>query len=112
MIDYHEAIKEMHKGNVVKYVGTVNGNVMTNRGMSFCMQRGVIFVYEGRVVPKSSGNMVYDPDFRYQLTGEVIDPRGWPDKPKKYPEIKPIEKQDRKDIKSKLGYSRIGLGNV
>lgn len=112
MIDYHEAIREMHKGNVVKYVGTVNGNVMTNRGMSFCMQRGVIFVYEGRVVPKSSGNMVYDPDFRYQLTGEVIDPRGWPDKPKKYPEIKPIEKQDRKDIKSKLGYSRIGLGNV
>ena len=101
MIDYHEAIREMHKGRVVKYLGTVNGNVMTNRGMSFCMQRGVIFVYEGRVVPKSSGNMVYDPDFRYELTGEVVDPRGWPNKPKKCPEIKVM-----------TGYSRIGLGNV
>ena len=101
MIDYHEAVREMHKGNVVKYVGTVNGNVFTNGGWSFCMQRGVIFVYNGRVVPKSSGNMVYDPDFRYELTGEVIDPRGWPDKPKKYPEIKVM-----------TGYSRIGLGNV
>jgi hypothetical protein len=27
----------MHKGNVVKYVGTVNGNAMTDRGASFCM---------------------------------------------------------------------------
>ena len=27
MIDYHEAIREMHKGRVVKYLGTVNGNV-------------------------------------------------------------------------------------
>lgn len=101
MIDYYEALKEMHKGNVVKYVGTVNGNVFTNDGWSFCMQRGAIFVYNGRVVPKSCGNMIYDPDFRYELTGEVIDPRGWPNKPKKYPVIKPM-----------TGYSRIGLNNV
>ena len=45
--------------------------------------------------------MVYDPDFRYELTGETVDPRSW----------KP-EKKDRKEIKSKLGYSRIGLRNV
>ena len=102
MIDYHEAIKEMHQGNVVKYVGTVNGNVMTDKGWSFCMQRGVIFVYkDAKVIPKSNGNMVYDPDFRYELTGEKVDPRGWPNKPKKYPEIKVM-----------TGYSRIGLGNV
>ena len=101
MIDFHEAIKEMHKGNVVRYVGTVNGNVMTDTGWSFCMQRGVVFVYDIGVVPKSSGNMVYDPDFRYVLTGETVDPRGWPNKPRKYPEIKPM-----------TGYSRIGLNNV
>ena len=113
MIDYHEAVREMHKGNVVKYVGTVNGNVMTDKGWSFCMQRGAIFVYkDGNVVPKSSGNMVYDPDFRYELTGETVDPRGWPNKPRKYPEIRPVDKEGRKEIKSKLGYSRIGLGNV
>ena len=35
MIDYHEALREMHKGNVVKYVGTVNGNVMSDRGACF-----------------------------------------------------------------------------
>lgn len=101
-LDFHEAIREMHKGNVVQYIGTVNGNVWTDRGWSFCMQRGVIFVYrDGRVTPKSSGNMVYDPDFRYELTGETVDPRGWPNKPKKYPEIKVM-----------TGYSRIGLNNV
>jgi hypothetical protein len=101
MIDYHEAIKEMHKGHVVQYIGTVNGPVW-RKGSSFCMQRGCIFVYEnGRVIPKSYGHMVYDPDFRYELTGEVVDPRGWPNKPKKHPEIKVM-----------TGYSRIGLNNV
>lgn len=30
MIDYYEALREMHKRNVVKYGGTVNGNVMTD----------------------------------------------------------------------------------
>lgn len=112
MIDYHEAIREMHKGNVVKYVGTANGNVWTNKGLSFCMQRGVVFLFNGQVVPKSSGNMVYDPDFRYELTGETVDPRGWPNKPRKYPEIRQVDKESRKEIKSKLGYSRVGLGNT
>jgi hypothetical protein len=46
--------------------------------------------------------MVYDPDFRYELTGETVDPRAW----------KPEKKTDRKEIKSKLGYSRIGRNNV
>ena len=31
-IDYHEAIVQMRKGHVVKYIGTVNGNVWTDRG--------------------------------------------------------------------------------
>jgi hypothetical protein len=101
-MNWHEAIDEMHKGNVVKYIGTVNGNVWTERGTSFCMQRGCVFVYrDGKVIPKSYGHMVYDPDFRYELTGETVDPREWPNKPKKYPEIKVM-----------TGYSRIGLGNV
>ena len=102
MIDYHEAIREMHKGHVVQYVGTVNGPVYTDRGKCFAMQRGVICLYENdQVVPRSEGNMVYDPDFRYELTGQTVEPRGWPNKPKKYPEIKPM-----------TGYSRIGLNNV
>lgn len=36
MIDYHEALREMNKGNVVKYVGTVNGNDRSNQR---CVQR-------------------------------------------------------------------------
>jgi hypothetical protein len=109
MIDYHEAVREMHKGNVVKYVGTVNGNVMTDKGWSWCMQRGCIFAYkDGKVVPKSAGNMVYDPDFRYVLTGETVDPRGWPIKPRNYPKVKVLDKETI----SKLSYSRIGRNNV
>ncbi len=101
MIDYHEAVKQMHLGNVVKYIGTVNGNVMTDKGWSFCMCRGVIFRYrDGKPAYRSDGAMVYDPDFRYELTGETVDPRAW----------KPEKK--KREIKSMLGYSRIGLGNV
>lgn len=100
MIDYHEAIRQMHLGNVVKYIGTINGFVWTDDGSSFCMCRGCIFVFEnGAIKWKKMGYMVYDPDFRYELTGETVDPRAW-------------ENTDRKEIKSKLGYSRIGLGNV
>ena len=95
MIDYHEAVRKMHKGNVVKYVGTVNGNVMTDRGWSWCMCRGCIFPYNGEPIWKLSGHMIYDPDFRYVLTGETVDTRAW----------KPEKNKDRKDIKSKLGYS-------
>ena len=50
MIDYHEALKEMHLGRVVKYVGTVNGNVMTDNGASFCMCRGCIFLFDEGVI--------------------------------------------------------------
>jgi len=97
--DYHEAIRQMHEGNVVQYAGTVNGQVW-KRGLKFCMQRGCIFVYDHGVIPyKSIGSMVYDPDFRYILTNETVDPRGWVNNPKD-------------EIKSALGYSRIGLGNV
>lgn len=102
MIDYATALVEMHKGNVVKYIGTVNGNVMSNNGAEFCMCRGCIFLYDGEIKWNKLGYMVYDPDFRYELTGEKVDPRAW----------KPEKKADRRDIKSKLGYSRIGLGNV
>ena len=95
MMDYHEAIKQMHQGKVVRYIGTINGPVW-NKGLSFCMQRGVIFVYNpDHIDHKTCGHMVYDPDFRYELTGETVEPRGWP---KKEREVK--------------GYSRIGLNNV
>ncbi len=109
MIDYHEAIKQMHKGNVVKYIGTVNGNVWTDKGWSFCMCRGTIFAYrDGNAEYKSEGRMVYDPDFRYELTGETVDPRYWPG-PKKLP--KPPKVLDKETV-AKLGYSRIGRNNV
>lgn len=100
MIDYHEAIRQMHLGNVVKYIGTVNGNVMTDKGSSFCMCRGVVFAYQKGIIQWDRiGQMVYDPDFRYELTGETVDPRAW--KTRVYPEIKVM-----------TGYSRIGLNNV
>ena len=103
MIDYHEAIREMHKGRVVKYLGTVNGNVWSDNGASFCMCRGCIFRFDaGEIKWNKLGHMVYDPDFRYVLTGETVDPRAW----------KPEKNKDRKEIKSKLGYSRVGLDNV
>ncbi len=98
MIDYHQAILEMAKGNVVQYIGTINGPVWT-RGSSFCMQRGVIFRYDPlRISYKTCGHMVYDPDFRYEPTGEKVDPRGWPIHPE--------------SNKPTSGYARIGAGNV
>jgi len=109
MIDYHEAIREMHQGRVVKYVGTVNGNVMTDRGASFCMCRGVLFRYrDGLPEYRSDGAMVYDPDFRYELTGETVDTRAWPVKPHV---VKPPKVLDN-DTVAALGYSRIGRNNV
>ena len=100
MIDYHEAIRQMSQGKVVKYLGTVNGDVYTDKGISFCMQRGVIFVYNPeRISYKTCGYMVYDPDFRYELTGETVDPRGWPTHPDS-------------TNKPSTGYSRIGLNNI
>lgn len=81
MVDFHEAVKMMHTGRVVQYFGTVNGDVYTKRGMSFCMCRGVIFTYNDEGVQwNMMGHMVYDPDFRYIETGETVDPRGWQQK--------------------------------
>lgn len=78
-MNYFEAIESMAKGNVVQYIGTVNGNVFTERGSTFCMMRGVIFKYsEGKALYKTAGHMVYDPDFRYKETGATVDPRDWP----------------------------------
>lgn len=100
MMDYHEAVRQMSQGKVVKYLGTVNGDVYTDKGISFCMQRGAIFVYNPeRISYKTCGYMVYDPDFRYELTGEMVDPRGWPTHPES-------------SNKPSSGYSRIGLNNV
>jgi hypothetical protein len=108
-MNWHEAIDEMYKGNVVRYIGTVNGPVWTDKGGSFCMCRGVVFSYRaGMPAYRSDGSMVYDPDFRYELTGETVDTRYWPTKPKI---VKPPRVLD-KETTSKLGYSRIGLGNV
>lgn len=104
MLTWHEAIDEMYKGNVVRYIGTLNGNVMTDRGGKFCMCRGVLFSYvAGAPVYKSDGAMVYDPDFRYELTGETVDTRYWPNKQRKVLDNETV---------SELGYSRIGRNNV
>jgi hypothetical protein len=99
LLNYHQAIELMHKGHVVKYMGTVNGNVWTEKGACFCMCRGVVFRYrDGEPEYRSDGAMVYDPDFRYKMTDQTVDPRYWPKKPD--------------SIKTKLGYSRIGLNNI
>ena len=100
MMTYSEALQEMHRGNVVRYIGTLNGPVWSKNGAEFCMCRGCIFLYDNEIRWNKLGYMVYDPDFRYELTGVTVDPRAW----------KP-EKKSR-EIKSKLGYSRIGLNNV
>ena len=98
-MDYHEAIKAMHTGNVVRYIGTVNGPVWTTKGAKFCMCRGVTFRYRDNLPEyRSDGAMVYDPDFRYELTGETVDPRYWP--------IKPVLD---KETKSRLSYARVGM---
>ena len=78
LIDYHEAIEEMYQGRVVRFLGTVNGNVWTDRGGKFCMCRGIIFSYDNEPIPGTHGSIVYDPDFRYELTGETVDTRWWP----------------------------------
>ena len=76
--DYHDAVKHMHKGNVVQYIGTINGNVFSIRKPKFCMLRGIILDFvDGEPVSKSYGNMIYDPDFRYKLTGESVDTKTW-----------------------------------
>lgn len=80
MLNYHQAVEEMHKGNVVKYLGTVNGNVWTDAGRKFCMCRGIIFSYDFEPIPDTHGSIVYDPDFRYELTGETVNTRLWPNK--------------------------------
>jgi len=99
MIDYHEAIRQMSQGKVVKYLGTINGDVYTDKGKSFCMQRGVIFEFHPvRISYKTCGHMVYDPDFRYGLTGETVNPRDWPVHPD--------------SNKPSNGYARIGANNV
>jgi hypothetical protein len=60
------------------------------------MQRGVVFEYNPhRIEYRTCGNMVFDPDYRYELTGETVDPRGWPthpesNKPRKNYETKSI----------------------
>ena len=76
-LDYHDAVREMHKGNVVKYIGTINGNVWTDRGGSFCMCRGCIFLFDGGIKWNKLGPMIYDPGFRYELTGQAVDTRAW-----------------------------------
>lgn len=102
-MNYCEALQEMHKGNVVKYIGTVNGSIWTDNGASFCMCRGCIFLFDGGIIKWNKlGYMVYDPDFRYEQTGETVDPRAW----------KPENRSNKKYIKSKLGYNRVGLDNV
>ena len=104
-MNHLEALVEMHKGNVVRYIGTENGPVW-KKGASFCMCRGVTFRYrDGLPEYRSDGAMVYDPDFRYELTGETVDPRYWPTKPTI---IKTPRVLDKETISS-LSYARVGI---
>jgi len=76
MMNWHKAVEQMHKGKVVQYVGTVNGNVWTESGGKFCMLRGTIFLYPNPAL-ENAGAMVYDPDFRYVLTPHTVNTRDW-----------------------------------
>lgn len=104
-MNHFEALVEMHKGNVVRYIGTENGPVW-KKGASFCMCRGVTFRYrDGRPEYRSDGAMVYDPDFRYELTGETVDPRDWPTKPTIIKTPRVLDNETR----SSLSYARVGM---
>jgi len=100
MMNYSEALQEMYKGNVVRLVGTANGNAMVNNGARFCMCRGCIFLFnDGTINWNTMGRMVYDPDFLYEATGETVDQQGW----------KPKDEYDRTEIKLKLGRTETGV---
>jgi hypothetical protein len=76
LIDYHQALREMHAGKVVKYVGSAD--LRSDVGGSFCMCRGAIFLFkDGMIQWDRIGNMVYDPAYMYELTGETVDTRSW-----------------------------------
>lgn len=79
MIDFHEAHKLMYRGHIVKYIGTINGPVWTNDGYQFCMKRGGIFALKDGEFVKNG--MLYDPNFRYELTNDMTDTSEWPELP-------------------------------
>jgi hypothetical protein len=68
---------------------------------SVCAMVPIFCFRDGKPDHNTQNCIVYDPDFRYELTGETFDTRWW------YKDYK-----TDKETKSKLGYSRIGLGNV
>ena len=68
MIDFHEAVKQMHAGKIVQFEGKIK--------TQFAMFRGAFFSKEG--FDWVHTHMLYDPGFRYSLTGETINPKDWP----------------------------------
>ena len=77
-MNYFEAITLMHQGHVIQFTGTKNGDIKTMKGQKFCMLRGCIFMFSrSGAIKKTMGSMVYDPDFIYESTGEMIDTTKW-----------------------------------
>lgn len=76
MLDHFEAIKSMHEGNVVQYVGT-DDNPTVEDGRKICMFYGGVFGYDNGVNLLHFGAMIYHPKFRYKLTGETVENSQW-----------------------------------
>jgi hypothetical protein len=66
----------MYQGYVVEYIGSKN--IPASKKTNFAMFRGVVFrknEFNNWIYP---GAIVYDPNYLYRLTGEIVDTRVWP----------------------------------
>ena len=82
-LDYHAAIRSMHEGNVVKYIGyngATKGFIPADTETEWEMRRGVTFRRKGKELFMEP--LVYDLDYRFKNTGETVDVHEWPIKSK------------------------------
>ena len=82
-LDYHDAIRTMHEGNVVKYIGyngSTKGFIPADIKTEWEMRRGVTFRRTGNTLIMEP--LVYNLDYRFKNTGETVDVHEWPIKSK------------------------------
>lgn len=67
----------MAEGHVVEYIGCAGVPVNPDNKTKFAMFRGVIFSLS-KDGSWTTPSIVYDPYFRYRLTGETVNTKEWP----------------------------------